>query len=559
MMDRSHRTIRNVCGLAWLLFVVSSLLAEEPAKPKPDDSELLFKGDNFLRLKIEVSTEDAEKIKADGRPYVKGTIIENDAVTYKNVGIKLKGAAGSFREFEDRPALTINSDKFKKKQAFHGLDKFHLNNSVQDESYLCELICSEIFRAAGVPTPRATHARVWLNGRDVGLYVLKEGFDSRFLKRHFAKTDGNLYDGGFLQDIDANLEKDAGDGPDDHSDLHAIAEAARDPDPNKRATRVAELIDIEAFLTFMAVERMTCHWDGYCLNMNNYRVYFDPGRAIAPGESNAKTPALGESGLNSRAVFFPHGMDQMFGDPGMGLFDHPHPLLTQLVMQNNALRKRYREKIRSLLPLFSPPDKLLARCDNIAARLKPVLAEISEEAANAHADRVRELKERITARAENLKEQIEQPDQEPEQFEKGGVLKLADWNPASEVEDAKLEEVELPGGKKGLSITAGPSGQCVASWRRRVLLGAGTYKLVATCRTKGVIPLDDNDNSAAGVRTSKSERNTQVLGTSTKSVEFQFTVVEDRREVEFVAELKARKGQAIFEGDSLRLIKVKSK
>jgi hypothetical protein len=65
------------------------------------------------------------------------------------------------------------------------LDKIHLNNSVQDRSYLTEILCGDLFLAAGVPAARGTHARVFLNGRDLGLYGLKEGFDQSFLRRHF--------------------------------------------------------------------------------------------------------------------------------------------------------------------------------------------------------------------------------------------------------------------------------------------------------------------------------------------------------------------------------------
>ena len=77
------------------------------------------------------------------------------------MALKLKGAAGSFREWDDRPALTLNMGKLRKGGAYHGLVKFHLNNSVQDETYLHEWLCSDLFRRApGVPAPRkrVTHA-----------------------------------------------------------------------------------------------------------------------------------------------------------------------------------------------------------------------------------------------------------------------------------------------------------------------------------------------------------------------------------------------------------------
>ena len=85
-------------------------------------------------------------------------------------------------------------------------------HDIDSETYLTEIICGGMFLAAGVPAARGTHALVELQGRKRGLYVLKEGFDRTFLKRHFKNTSGNLYDGGFLADIDRPVRKSSGSG-----------------------------------------------------------------------------------------------------------------------------------------------------------------------------------------------------------------------------------------------------------------------------------------------------------------------------------------------------------
>ena len=43
-----------------------------------------------------------------------------------------------------------------------------------------EYIASDLFRAAGVPTPRVAWATVRINDRKLGLYVLKEAFETEF-------------------------------------------------------------------------------------------------------------------------------------------------------------------------------------------------------------------------------------------------------------------------------------------------------------------------------------------------------------------------------------------
>src|SRR5215212_1845444 len=183
-----------------LIRFLAALLIAAPvtAAEKPDPAADLFKPAGPVPVfKIETDKATADSLRREPRKYVPCTLKVADQ-TFKGVGIHIKGAAGSTRPWDDKPALTLNMDKFAPHQSFRGLDKFHLNNSVQDGTYLNEIVCSELSLAAGLPTPRATHALVELNGRKVGLYVLKEGFDAVFLARHFGDATGNLYDGGFL-------------------------------------------------------------------------------------------------------------------------------------------------------------------------------------------------------------------------------------------------------------------------------------------------------------------------------------------------------------------------
>ncbi|MEI7782098.1 MAG: CotH kinase family protein [Planctomycetota bacterium] len=185
------------------------------------------------------------------------------------MAVRIKGGYGSARDLDDRPSLTLNMDKHVRGRRFHGLDKFHLNNSVQDDSLLRELLGSTIARAAGIPVPRVSHARVWIYGRDVGLYVLKESFDKDFLRRSFLRPDGNLYDGGLLQDIDTGLERDEGDRGEPGVDLAELTTACRTLDDAARWQAIEARLDVEAFLTFAATEAMMGHWDGYCSSRNN--------------------------------------------------------------------------------------------------------------------------------------------------------------------------------------------------------------------------------------------------------------------------------------------------
>lgn len=510
------------------------------AKANPNESDLYFARGEISELRIEIADPDLQKLRQDNRKYVKAALTENGKHVFSDVGIKLKGAAGSFRGIDDRPALTINIDKFASKdqprKLFHALDKFHLNNSVQDNSYLNERICSELFLAAGAPAARVTHARVWLNNRDLGLYVLKEGFDSTFLKRHFADPKGNLYDGGFLQEIDVKLEKDTGNGPDDHSDLAALVQACRNPKPEERWPQISERLNIDQFLTFMALEILTCHWDGYCRNRNNYRVYFDP--------------------ITKQAHFLPHGMDQMFNDPGASIQDRGGALVPQTVLQNPEWYATYRQRIRDLQPLFAA-DKLVKRVDEVAYRLRPVLLKMHPDRAREHADRVRELKARLTARANSIREQI-RAEPIPLAFNTKGEASLTDWSEKIETPGAKLEQTSLTGEPRELVIDALQLANCVASWRTSVMLGPGRYTFQGRAKSIDIQPLENGPGRGAGLRVSGGQRMNQLSGNMDwTKLEHSFDV-DGLKKIELVAELRATKGRVVFDADSLKIVKLKT-
>lgn len=357
-----------------------------PRKRKPCPSIAFFASLPVVEVSIHVEASRVEQLEREPRVYVRATVTEGDRV-YTDVGLHLKGRAGSFRPFHSRPALTLNFDKFHRKQRFHGMDKLHLNNSVQDSSYLCELICGDLFRQAGVPAPRVAHARVHLNGRDLGLYVLKEGFDRRFLRHHFEKTDGNLYDGGFLQEIDWGLEKKSGSGVDDRSDLEALAATCRIADLGKRERELDRVLDVSRFLTFLALEAMTHHWDGYSMKCNNYKIYHDPG--------------------SGKMVFLPHGMDQMFERTHTPLLPSWYRgLVAGAVMEIPRFRARYYDEAERLLEVVLLPRKITERIDRVQSRLDPVLERLGESRVRRQENHADYLRSSIVERIRNLKQQL---------------------------------------------------------------------------------------------------------------------------------------------------------
>lgn len=512
---------------------VANAPARRPAGLKP--GEELFATNAVLRIRLEMSRTALDELRRDPRQYARATVIEGGAV-YKDVAVHLKGAAGSMRGVDDKPAFTLSFGKFTPGQDFHGLRKIHLNNSVQDPSYTTELICGEMFVAAGVPSPRVAHALVELNDRKLGLYVLKEGFTREFLSLHFKKTSGNLYDGGFLRDITDPLEKDSGSGPDDRSDLKALVAAAQERDPDKRWERLKTVLDVPRFISFMVVENMTWDWDGYVMNRNNYRIYHDDD--------------------TGKLVFLPHGLDQMFWEANGPIAGNVNGLLAQSILRTAEGRRLYRQRYSALFTNVYDVPRLTNRLAELEARIKPALAAHNPQAARDFVNHVRDVRQKIIARAEGIRRQLEQPPPAALPF-KDGVAVIPRWRQHDEEDTAQLDQVR-EGNRNLMTIkTVKPT---TASWRARITLLQGRYRFEGLAKAAGIQPTRDEKGAGAGLRISGAElpRANQLTGSSDwKKLEFPIEVAAPFEELELVCELRATAGQVWFDVDSLRLVRVK--
>jgi spore coat protein H len=347
-----------------------------------------FESRTIPLIEVEIGKAELNALRKDRRGYVRATVREDGGTTYENVAVRIKGSAGSVRDVGDKPALTLNMDKFGDDQRYHGMGKWHLNNSVQDPSYSTDLFCSDLYRAAGVPTTLTGHATVTLNGRPQGFYVVKEGFDRPFLKTHFGGADGNLYDGGFLQDVDQALRLDGAkpDVPVDRADLKAIVAAAREQDKSKRLDKLDQVLHLDRFITFLALEVFCWDWDGYPMQRNNYRVYVERS--------------------SKKATFLPSGMDQMFADPNGPIFPNFNGVVARKLVDAPDGRKRYLATLRKLWDGPLRPDPLITQLDELQERIRPALKKVDVGAAGGLRGQIDRVRNGIRQRAKSVDEQL---------------------------------------------------------------------------------------------------------------------------------------------------------
>ena len=500
---------------------------DKGAKHRAAQAEL-FRG-LIPAIEFEIAEDEIKALQDDPRRYVEGRMIVGDK-TLKGVAVKLKGASGSFQPIDQKPAWTVNLDKFKGAERFHGLTKFHLNNAREDPSFLHQLLCGEMARAAGVPAIRCTHALVKLNGRDLGLYVFTEGYTKDFLAQHFKDPSGDLYESGFIKDINEDLGKDEGDKKDFRAIEQLIA-ACGENDDAVRWTKLGAILDVDRFASFLAIEALLGVGDGYDFGKNNYRIYHDPTTKLLS--------------------FIPHGMDEPLGEVDFPIQREPGSIVGRAFVGCPQGRALYRERVATIYDRVFANRDWPARAAEVAAKVRAAVAERDADFAKELAPRMEQVKKAVGERVQRIAAQLaDMP--EPLAFDKTGAARLTKgWGTKNE-DGAKLERITADG-QPCLRIAA--EGDTQASWRAGAALTAGRYRFEAKMKTLGV------EGDGAGLRISGKDPTVEwARGDSDwRSVHYEFEVPDDGSEVVLVAELRGRKGEARFALNSLRLVRLARK
>lgn len=492
----------------------------------------LFRAGTIPRLRIELAPAAVDSLRQNPREFVPATVSDGTTV-YPEVAIHLKGSTGSFRPFDDKPALTLDFSRFQNGRKFHGLRRIHLNNSVEDPSYLNEKLGSEFFEAAGVPAPRVTRALVGLNGGAPRLYVLKEGFTEDFLARHFQHVNGELYEPGTGHDVNEKLERNSVEAPFDRNQtaLKNLSAAAQETNSTQRWQKLESTLDTRRFLAFMAAEVMLGHRDGYCINRNNFRIYHDLD--------------------GGKIVFFPHGMDQLLGTASLPWQPNWAGLVARDVMSTPEGQQGYAVVFSALLTNQFKVEILTHRVDELVEELRPALAPDEFSKVRGAATLV---KERITNRKLSLVAQLNRPALKPLEFTADGAHPEG-WDIAEAPEHGTMDQIKMDGVATLHILTRSES---LGSWRTTVLLPPGRYRLVDRVRVAGVEPLTFGGHSGARLRVSGSVQGTASLAgdSSWQALAADFEVSQPQAKVELICELRARAGEAWFDAPALRVLRM---
>ncbi len=515
-----------LCLIAGVLsiFNLSAATQDSKRKKKTELGRDYFSDPTIRVFRFEISEPAMVQLRRSPRSYANGTVREGELVL-TNVAIRLKGM-GSFRSIDEKPSLAVKFDEFATNQAYRGLSKLMFNNSVQDSTYLGEYLATALFRDAGVPAARVTHARVELNGRDLGLYVVIEAMNKDFLKQHFGSGKGNLYE-AYLGDVDGRMEQDSGTDK-SQADLRALHQACTTSAPTERWNQLNKILDVDRFVSFVAMEMLTTHWDGYAIHTNNYRIYHDP--------------------KSDKMVFITHGIDWAFRRPSISIQPPTKSLVGRAVLSTPEGQKLYQERLGTLFTNVFKVAVIEKRMDEALERIRR--SGISAKDLAPIERRAAIMRERIEARATNVSNQLLGIEPAALKFGTDGYAHPVSWRDEPDRGDAILDRVKLDG-RDTLHIKA-PNERTRASWRAQVYLGRGWYRFEGRARAE-LMP-----GGSARLRISGDTRSTGISGTggSWRPLSHDFEVQDAGIDVEFVCELNAFQGDVWFDLDSLRVKRI---
>ena len=330
----------NRCLLA--VFVVACSAAGAAAQT----SDEFFNPDVLQRVELWLNSRDWDKLKAafQENTYYPADLTWNGQ-TVRNVGIRSRGLGSRSAA---KPGLRVDFDRYAAAQTFLGLKSFVLDNLTQDPSGIRETAAMRFFARMGIPVPRETHARLYINGAYAGLYGLVETVDKTMMGRVFGSIGDNVQNDGFLFEYNYVLGRPwrfeyegsaldpykqrfaikTNEGKSDGTIWGPIEELVRLANTTSMASfeqAVGAVLDLPAFVRYVAVQNFVAQNDGFngYDGMNNFYFYRleDSTRHVFIGwdEDNAFltpdfgiTTRLGENVLTRRLFELSPFMSQYF-------------------------------------------------------------------------------------------------------------------------------------------------------------------------------------------------------------------------------------------------------
>ena len=352
--------------IATLLFMNGEAFGLTAASSAPGYEARLFDKTKVHTVDILMEDWDAFLETAAKEEYAPCTLVI-DGEKFSNVGLRAKGN-NSRRLTEkyglERYSLKVEFDHYEY-GSYHGLDKFSLDSSFQDNSYMKTWITYDMMNHMDIPTPLCSWAWVRVNGEDWGLFLAVEEPEEAFAKRNFGNDYGQLYKPDYrkldAENADVHLrytddEFDSYDNIFRHSKFDPTdADKQRLIDALKILSTGESLetaIDVDEVLRYFTVQVFVVNMDSYLGRTgHNYFLYEQDGiLQILPWDYNLAfaTYSLGmPDPINDSTLY----VNYPINTPASGEIMRKRPLYHNL-MKNNEYYEQYHKYFDYLIESY---------------------------------------------------------------------------------------------------------------------------------------------------------------------------------------------------------------
>ena len=300
IMKRKDNGAKTYVVQMLALFIASLLLIVACTdKPTPIEEEeyskTLFTLGEMTSLELEMLEETWQAIikKASDKTYHECAVTINGE-RFDNVAIRTKGAS-SLDDValmkSDRYSFTLKLNKYKKGQNYHGLSKLLLNNNIWDASQMKDAIVYDMCRFIGLPAPLTNYAKISVNGKPFGCYLMVEPVDKHFARRNWPDEVSNIYKPYHNLAYTGENMKDYADIADfakvkgGEASMLRIVAALKSVDEGKD---IDKHVDIESVMKYMALQTIVVNYDCMTgLNEQNYYLREAEGKiSLIPWDYN---------------------------------------------------------------------------------------------------------------------------------------------------------------------------------------------------------------------------------------------------------------------------------
>ncbi|MBQ2972592.1 MAG: CotH kinase family protein [Ruminococcus sp.] len=362
-IDRICIIIMAVALVVTVVFMNGEFVGITPASSAPGYETRLFDQTRVHTIDILIDDWDAFLDTASEEKYSACTLVV-DGEKFSNVAIRAKGN-NSRRLTEkyghDRYSLKVEFDHYTY-GSYYGLDKFSLDSSFQDNSYMKTWITFDMMEHMGVPTPLCSYAWVRVNEKDWGLFLAIEEPEEAFVKRSFGIDHGQLYKPDYKSLNDENADVHLRYTDEDFDSYDNIFRNAKfditDSDKQRVINALKILstgdnletaINVDEVLRYFTVQVFVVNMDSYLGRTgHNYFLYEENGvLSILPWDYNLAfaTYSLGmPDPINDSTLY----VNYPINTPASGEIMKNRPLFHNL-MKNNKYYAQYHKYFDELI------------------------------------------------------------------------------------------------------------------------------------------------------------------------------------------------------------------